>query len=204
MDHKQVWSICTILINFCRKEECFLGPTKIRPTNVEGRTRKGCPWMIMQVDCRATGLTQTPLNLWKATSISMRPFKIPGFRNSQSFKPSLHKWITMDDTHAALYISLHIYMYYDPGRTSTPLDWKCTSNTCCLTQQNHMPEAFTFTNERERLRKDFCSIQQLSCIPSHIASALQLRQGNDVWTSCCSFDDFSEDPCVLGIPTPCG
>ena len=121
MDHKQVWSICTILINFCRKEECFLGPTKIRPTNVEGRTRKGCPWMIMQVDCRATGLTQTPLNLWKATSISMRPFKIPGFRNSQSFKPSLHKWITMDDTHAALYISLHIYMYCDPGRTSTPL-----------------------------------------------------------------------------------
>ena len=74
MDHKQLWSICTILINFCRKEECFLGPTKDQTNKRGGQNQKRLP-MIMQVDWRETGITQTPLNLWKATSISIRTLK---------------------------------------------------------------------------------------------------------------------------------
>lgn len=127
--------------------------------------------------------------------------------NYQALNPSftLHKWITTDEIfrdkinkenygwHSrtlAVYISLlclHICISISQtallGRARTPLDWRCTSSTCCLTQQNHMLEAFTFTNESERLgRRDFCIV---------------LRQANDVWTSCWLFDDCSQDPTVV-------
>ena len=152
------------------------------------------------------------LSLWKATS--MRSLSIILLPQLLLTLPSLHKWITTDEIfrdkikkenygwHSHWHVSRQTESL---GRTSTPLDWKMYHQQHLLPHSTkpHAWSFYLYQWKRKALGRDFCSVHQLSCTVSQVPCS-HGKPINDVWTSCWFFDDCSEDPSVVSIPTPCG